>query len=316
MDKVIDTRFERLERALTILIDSVAKYNPSAAQARDLDNADKNLCKGLEEVQAHQNNYLRLQRLREESRLLDDQIRECISNLASTRKDVQSIPMTTYPASRGYAFTYDELLSYARRISKTTMPPPGALNAIQAAPATGGDSTPAANGQSAAATPSAATPASQLPPSQQTLASTNTSLPDPVAFHLNPHAVTMFYPWPEEDKIRSGALSRNQMLEEQGIDPKNYDPAAEEERKVREEEEKKQREEEERIAREEEEKRIREERERVRIEREKAREREQEEWRKASITGGVGGPPPSATAAPGEKKQFQFTSIDDMDDDD
>ena len=49
MEKAIDSRFERLERALTSLIDSVAKYNPSAAQARDLDNADKELCKGLEE---------------------------------------------------------------------------------------------------------------------------------------------------------------------------------------------------------------------------------------------------------------------------
>lgn len=49
MEKAIDSRFERLERALTSLIDSVAKYNPSAAQARELDSADKELCKGLEE---------------------------------------------------------------------------------------------------------------------------------------------------------------------------------------------------------------------------------------------------------------------------
>lgn len=49
MEKAIDSRFERLERALASLIDSVAKYNPSAAQARELDNADKELCQGLEE---------------------------------------------------------------------------------------------------------------------------------------------------------------------------------------------------------------------------------------------------------------------------
>jgi hypothetical protein len=49
MDKAIDTRFERLERALANLIDSVAKYNPSAAQAHDLDNADRELSQGLEE---------------------------------------------------------------------------------------------------------------------------------------------------------------------------------------------------------------------------------------------------------------------------
>lgn len=271
-------------------------------------------------MQAHQNNHLRIQKLRDESRQLDDQIRECLTNLASTRKDVQSIPTTKYPSKPGYNFTYDELLSYARRISKTTMPPQGALNAVPPA-STGGDNTPVLNGQSAAPTPaaptpSATTPASQLP-SQQTLASTNTSLPEPVAFHLNPHAVTMFFPWPEEDKIRGGALSMNQMLEEQGIDPKGYDPAAEEERKAKEEEEKKRKEEEERIEREEQEKKAREERERLRVEREKAREREQEAWRKGSISGAPGpsgGPaPPPETK---EKKQFQFTSIDDMDDDD
>lgn len=49
MDKIIDSKFERLERALSTLIDSVAKFNPSAAQARDVDDADKELCKGLEE---------------------------------------------------------------------------------------------------------------------------------------------------------------------------------------------------------------------------------------------------------------------------
>ena len=265
-------------------------------------------------MQAHQNNYLRIQKLREESRLLDDQIRECLTNLASTRKDVQSIPTTTYPARPGYPFTYDELLSYARRISKTTMPQPGVMNAVPPA-STGGDNTPVPNGQSAAATPSAATPVSQLP-SQQTLASTNTSLPEPISFHLNAQAGSMFYPWPEEDRIRAGALSRNQILEEQGIDPKGYDPAAEEERKVQEEEEKKRKEEEERVEREERERKAREERERARIERERAREKEQEAWRKGSVSGAPGAPGAAPSGEKQEKKQFQFTSIDDMDDDD
>lgn len=268
-------------------------------------------------MQAHQNNYIRIQKLREESTLLDNQIRECLTNLASTRKDVHSIPTTAYPAKQGFPFTYDELLSYARRISKTTMPPPGALNAVPP-PTTGGDVTPVLNGPSAAPsavpTPSATTPVSQIPTSQQTLAS-NTTLPEPVTWHLNPHAMSMFYPWPEEDRIRAGALSRNQALEEQGIEPRGYDPVAEEERKVREEEEKKKREEEERVAREEAERREREEREKLRIERQKAREREQEAWRKGSISGGVG-PAAGSPAEKKEKKQFQFTSIDDMDDDD
>jgi hypothetical protein len=49
MDKLIDTRFERLEKALTNLIDSVTKYHPSAAYAEELFSADNELSKGLEQ---------------------------------------------------------------------------------------------------------------------------------------------------------------------------------------------------------------------------------------------------------------------------
>lgn len=49
MDTYIDTRFERLEKALATLIDSVTKYHPSAIQADELKTADNELCKGLEE---------------------------------------------------------------------------------------------------------------------------------------------------------------------------------------------------------------------------------------------------------------------------
>lgn len=49
MDKYIDSRFERLEKALSNLIDSVTKYHPSAAQAEELNVADAELSKGLEQ---------------------------------------------------------------------------------------------------------------------------------------------------------------------------------------------------------------------------------------------------------------------------
>ncbi len=49
MDKVIDARFERLEKALGGLIDSVAKYHPSTSLAEDLMAADAELSKGLEQ---------------------------------------------------------------------------------------------------------------------------------------------------------------------------------------------------------------------------------------------------------------------------
>lgn len=49
MDKYIDSRFERLEKALSSLIDSVAKYHPSVSQAEELKAADTELGKGLEQ---------------------------------------------------------------------------------------------------------------------------------------------------------------------------------------------------------------------------------------------------------------------------
>jgi hypothetical protein len=45
----IDSRFERLEKALSNLIDSVTKYHPSTIQAEELKAADNELTKGLEE---------------------------------------------------------------------------------------------------------------------------------------------------------------------------------------------------------------------------------------------------------------------------
>lgn len=49
MDKYIDSRFERLEKALASLIDSVTKYHPSIIQAEELKAADADLSKGLEQ---------------------------------------------------------------------------------------------------------------------------------------------------------------------------------------------------------------------------------------------------------------------------
>lgn len=49
MDKNIDNRFEQLEKALAGLVDSVNKYHPSAIQAQELEAADNELCKCLEE---------------------------------------------------------------------------------------------------------------------------------------------------------------------------------------------------------------------------------------------------------------------------
>lgn len=271
--------------------------------------------------------------MRKSSAALDAQIRETLTTLAATRKDIVTTHTTTYPKDPNYSVAYEELLSYARRISKTTLPPAATLQAASPRPDTQASQTPVPDTQaSAAPTPSAVTPSqphspailngtvqpSSEQPTQQTTTSVNTGLPEGMSQWLNPLSGQLFFPWPLEDKIRSGALASNQMLAEQGIDPKGYDPVEEEERKRKEEEERKEREEKEKLEREERERKLREERERVRQERERQLEKQQEEWRRASVVGGPSGAPGAnrGTSGPGEKKQFQFTSLDDLDDDD
>lgn len=269
--------------------------------------------------------------MRESSSALDAQIRETLSSLATTRKDIVTTQTTTFPTGPSYPIAYEELLRYARRISKTTMPPAGTISTFAAPTET---QTPVADSQPQSAVTPSAPNSSQVqspavmngtpqmgsePPTQQTTLSANTGLPEGMNQYLNPLSGQLFFPWPLEDKIRSGSLASNQILTEQGIDPKGYDPVEEEERKRKEEEERKEREEKERQEREEREKKMREERERLRLERERQREKEQEEWRRASlVAGGPAGPPGSnkTNTGPAEKKQFQFTNLDDLDDDD
>ncbi|KOS22845.1 Mediator of RNA polymerase II transcription subunit 4 [Escovopsis weberi] len=331
MDQSIDSRFERLEKALAALIDSVTKYHPSTTHAEELRAADQDLGRGLLEVQTHQNNYLRIQQLRRLSASLDAQIRETLISLAATRKDIVTTQTTSYPPGDSYPVTYGELLQYARRISKTTMPPASALSSVpppppqqqqqqqqappaQPAPAGSSSASASANGlaqqqqQQQSGAESSAQPASM-----------HTSLPDGMSQYLNPLSGQIFFPWPPEDKIRSGALASNQILSEQGIDPRGFDPVLEEDRRRREEEERKEREEREKQERADKERAMREEMERIRLERERQREKEQAEWRRASVAGAsADAPGAAARGAPGagEKKQFQFTNLDDLDDDD
>ncbi|RYP93697.1 hypothetical protein DL770_000228 [Monosporascus sp. CRB-9-2] len=355
MDKQLDIRFDRVEKALGTLVDSIAKYNPSTHSAHDFVAADAELGKGLEELQTHQSNYRRLQELRAASASLDAQIKDTLRLLANTRKELVNAPATVFPEGSHYAINYDELLSYARMISPTTIPPVGAINGLPAhgepqgnldaggtetaattpggpgaATPVGGGATP--NGLQNGATsqppsqppadqPGSAPPASQAQHSQQTVASfgtsvtTSTTLPEHLSAHLNPHAQTEFAPWPGEDKVRQGSLAALAFLAERGIDPEGYDPEEEAEQARR----RKAEEEEERSRRadeEDRERRIRhEEQLRQRAAAQAAREREAAEEAEAWRRSSVGGAPPSASSPVGGEKR-QFQFMGDLDDDD
>ncbi|KAI1426401.1 vitamin-D-receptor interacting mediator subunit 4-domain-containing protein [Xylaria sp. FL1777] len=350
MNKQLDVCFDRVEKALGTLIDSIAKYNPSTNQAQELGNADAELTKGLQDLQTHQSNYKRLQDLRASTARYDAQIKDTLRLLANTRKELVHASATVFPDGPNYEIRYDELLSYARRISKTTIPPVGAVNAISAAISESSQlkgeasATETAATTPAGGTPNGTTPQPQPQPQpQQTLSVTaangdasqqqqtnaSTDLPEPLATFLNPHSAYTFVPWPSEEQVRHGAIASLAYMAEQGIEAEGYDPEAERARKEREEEERKQAEERERAEREERDRRLREEQARIRAERERNREKEEaENWRRASVSvGGAqqqqnqqqqpGGPAASASPTqPQPKAQFQFMGDDDDDDDD
>lgn len=348
MDSYIDSRLERVERALVTLSESIAKYMPQPAQSIELSNADRELSEALHILQTHQNNYLTLSALKAQSDALDAQIRDTLRLLWTTRRDITTTHVTTFPdAATRYNVNWEELLGYARRISKTTLPAPSILMEAAAAAAAasaglnGEDSaqttgeavntpnttaalTPAPGG----ATPSnanggggggGATPAQpQAPPPLGPM-----DLPPEWNQFLDPLTGVTFVPWPLEGAIRSGTLTSIEDLARQGIDPRGYDPLEEEARRRREEEERRLREENEAKEREEKVRLAREEQVRIARERQRERERAQEEAiRRGSVAGGdgyggsgVGGISPTVQQ-PGGKKQFQFMEDDDDDDDD
>lgn len=340
MDAYVDARFERLERALATLTDSIHKYMPQPHHSHELAAADQALHDSLQILQTHQNNHARLTALRETSDALDTQIRETLRLLWTTRRDISSTSATTssFPA-KGTGPTYDvnweELLNYARRISKTTLPAPGILAAAAAAtngageeansiPSTGDAvNTPITAAQTPAlgtvpASGGANTPAPALMSNGTPAAgpAAATALPDEWARFLDPLTDMTFQPWPSEDNIRTGALAAVQNLTEQGIDPRGFDPAEEEARRAREEEERRVQEEREAKEREEQLRRARQERDaQLAKERERARE---EAMRRSSVAGAAGsGGGPSPTVPSSGSRQFQFMGdLEDDDDDD
>ncbi|KAG6366967.1 hypothetical protein INS49_001148 [Diaporthe citri] len=324
MDKIVDVRFERVEKALATLVESITKYNPQASQAVELANADNELGHGLKQLETHQNNYRRLESLKASSSALDAQIRDTIRTLWNTRKDITSTSTTAAPDGPQYDVNYEELLSYARRISKMTLPPASVLSRLEAANAdsgasTGeavntpnttaaptpvpGGSTPNPNAASNGAPTPAAQSQSQGQQGTQTTANSGaTALPEEWTQFLDPLTGHVFLPWATEDKIRVGALASIQNLA----------------RRQREEQERREQEEREALEREENLKKMREEQARIARERQRERERQQQEEALRRGSTGGGGPSPGGAGASTEpqKKQFQFMGGDLDDDDD
>jgi len=217
---------------------------------------------------------------------LEDQLKSTLSQIASTREELLSLPTSAPTTGPARDIPLDELLSYARRIARFTLPPdyrppPPAKAVIKTSTETEADpdtitkhadiaaATEQANGTTSTpdlsnppppppTTTLSQQPTTASPPSQQPPPSTpdhGTALqnldPDRLTW-LQSVSTSAFVPWPNESTIRSGALADIQAMLERKTDPASIltpEQVAAEAEKRREEELGRQREEEERLRR-------------------------------------------------------------------
>lgn len=174
----------------------------------------------------HQSNNARIQNLRATLSALNQSIAANLTLLADTRKDILATPATIFPESQRN-IPYDELLEYANRISRYTVPP------TFRPPAPTSQAPDLASSQHA--TVSAGSVANGVSADPRLLPSTESpnnfivqgegigiaSLEQSEVQWLDPLAQSQFVPWPSEEVIRQGALAQLQVMLEQGLDPSN-----------------------------------------------------------------------------------------------
>jgi hypothetical protein len=230
MNEVLDQQFQRVDAALKTLVESISSYNPSPAAALDLVAADEELSQGLQQLSVHQANYARILALRHRADTLDGQVKEKLAILADARKELMATPITIAPEnSRNVPL--DELLAYARRISKFTVPPtyrPPLPGEVTNGGTHDGETSPnqpepvakAENGLAAAADE----PSGHLhQASEQPVQSVGLSaLSDEQRAWLESASKIAFVPWPNDNVIRRGGLAHIQTMVEQGQDPASF----------------------------------------------------------------------------------------------
>jgi len=212
-------------------------------------------------VAQHQNNYARIVRLRQTADALDDQIKASISLLADTRRELLSTPSMN-GTSEARHVPFNELLAYAKRISRFTLPvsyraaPPKTEETAK--PSIEAEDTAMPNG--AATSPAVlalVTNSQDLPqdaePEEERQGTAYAALSDAQKEWLNHMSKAPFIPFPNEEDIKRGALFAIQTMLEQGRDPAQVLGVKEQEeadRKAREDSERRKTEREEFAARE------------------------------------------------------------------
>lgn len=175
----------------------------------------------------HQEYYGHILRLRETVDNLNQRITASLSSLADVRKELLATPATVFSQDQRNV-PYAELLDYASRINKYSIPPTlrQPLSIIQAA-----DTTQAQQPQNPLPSNGSGISAEQSV-SSPIVSSLNTqahgegigvlSLDQKEVQWLDPLSTQVpFVPWPSEDIIRRGALAQIQLMLDQRHDPNN-----------------------------------------------------------------------------------------------
>lgn len=181
---------------------------------------------------------MRIRELRQTTESLDETLKNTLKLLADTRREIQAIPTANAADEPRREVEVDELLAYAKFISKTTVPPTFRKQDLPLLSSK--DDSAQAQITNGMATPPQAT---QDPESATYVKGENVgtkAMNEEQKRLLDPLAGLPFEPWPSRDVMQRGALGAIQRMTENGIDPATVltaEEQAEADRRKKEEEE-------------------------------------------------------------------------------
>ena len=253
MDDILIAQFERVEKALGTLVDSIAAYNPSPQAAIDLVAADDEISQGLDQrmlpeqlpqsnqanqtVARHQGNHARIHALRAEADALEEKLKSSVEKLATLRHELSDTPATAFPET-ARSVSIEELLQNATYISKYTVPPtyrervPDANDekdkdkddAASSAVPTNGVNTPMI--VSEAAEPAKDTADGQREGEDAGGAGPEITAEEEEWLRKLKDSQFPWYPWPSNEKIRIGNLQKLMYHRERGDNLDEFDVKA------------------------------------------------------------------------------------------
>lgn len=211
MDIALQSQFDRIDSALSTLVESFAAYNPSIPAANSLLAADDDLQTSLKHLVQHQKNHARILALHDKISQQNAEIISTLTTLADIRTDLLSAS-TSLPRKDARNVPFTELLDYAKRISRYTVPPTfrQPLNLPNPPP----DSSAAVNGDAA----------HEEEGEEDGIGMGTEALEDEEKKWLEPLMQIPFAPWVSDEVMRRGALAQIQAMVERGEDPANVKP--------------------------------------------------------------------------------------------